>query len=87
MSEDAEIREAILRLTAERGPDKSICPSEAARALAGEARWQVLLPQVRRVAAALALEERIVITKKGKPVEPQNFKGVIRLKIAADGDA
>ncbi|MFC7689310.1 DUF3253 domain-containing protein [Paeniroseomonas aquatica] len=32
---EASIAAEILRLTAERGPDKSICPSEVARALAG----------------------------------------------------
>jgi hypothetical protein len=87
MTDDQAMREAILRLTSERGADKSICPSEAARAIAADARWQALLPSARRAAVALALSGRIVITKKGKPVDPNAFKGVYRLKIAADGDA
>ena len=34
---------------------------------------------VRRVAQNLAREGRIAIYRKGKPVDPDNFKGVIRL--------
>ena len=32
---EAAIEETMLRLVAERGPGKTICPSEVARALAG----------------------------------------------------
>jgi Protein of unknown function (DUF3253) len=71
----------ILRMTAERGPDKTICPSEPARIIAGSAgdAWGALMPHVRRVAVQLASEGKIVITRKGKPVDPHDFKGVYRL--------
>jgi hypothetical protein len=36
---------------------------------------------VRKVAVRLALEGRIVITRKGKPVDPADFKGVYRLSL------
>jgi hypothetical protein len=75
------IRDAILAQTAARGPAKSICPSEVARALAPEA-WQPLMARVRREAVALAREGRIDILRKGKPVDPAaEIRGVIRLRI------
>lgn len=75
--------EAILALTAARGPEKSICPSEAARLYAGEQRWRSVLGEVRKAAVRLALAGHIVITRKGKPVDPIAFRGVYRLRVAA----
>jgi hypothetical protein len=37
------------------------------------------MPAVRRVAVRLALDGRLVIYRKGKPVDPNDFKGVYRL--------
>ena len=34
---------------------------------------------IRRVAVALAEAGRVVIYRKGKPVDPRSFKGVYRL--------
>jgi hypothetical protein len=82
MSEPA-IREAILAQTAARGAEKSICPSEVARALEPED-WQKLMPRIRREAAVLAREGRIDILRKGKPVDPEaEIRGVIRLRSRA----
>ena len=77
----AAIEATLLALVAERGPAKSICPSEVARALRPD--WQSLLTEVRRVAARLAAAGRIDILRKGQRVEPQGVKGVIRLRLAA----
>lgn len=76
-----EAEAAILALTAARGPEKSICPTEAARALAPEA-WRRRLPDVRAAAVRLAKAGRIQITRHGKAVDPDDFKGVYRLKAA-----
>jgi len=76
----AEIEAAILKLTAQRGSDRSICPSEVARALRPD--WHPLLTEVRRVACGLAAAGRIDILRKGKVVAPGGVKGVIRLRIA-----
>lgn len=73
------IADAILRLTAERGTDKSICPSEVARAIGGEA-WRPLMGKVRDAAAALSREGRVEILRKGKPIAPEAMHGVIRLR-------
>lgn len=76
--------QAILDLIAERGPGKTICPSEAARRLAGDD-WRKELKRVRRIALNLAAEGRITVLKKGKAVpDPLTVKGVIRLGPAQD---
>ncbi len=36
---------------------------------------------IRRVAVRLMKEGRIVITRKGRPVDPDDFRGVYRLKL------
>ncbi len=71
----------ILRLVAQRGPDKSICPSEAARAL--NPAWQGQMTLVRRAAVRLALAGRIHILRKGQPVDPTTVRGVIRLRLCS----
>lgn len=75
------IERAILTLLAARGPDKTICPSEAARAVAGDHQdnWGPLMQPVRRIAVSLAKEGRIVITRKGRIVDPDDFRGIYRL--------
>lgn len=85
MDNEEALEAAILTLTAARGPGKSICPSEAAKAVDGHG-WNRLMPQVRATAVRLAQAGRIIITRKGKPVDPAAFKGVYRLK-AGDGAA
>ena len=74
------IEAALLRLVDARGPGKSICPSEVARDLAPD--WRGLMGAVRRVAVRLALAGRIVILRKGKPVDPADLRGVVRLRAA-----
>jgi len=76
----------ILRLTGARGVEKSICPSEVARALVSDdaAAWQRFMGPVRRVAVGLAKDGRIDILRKGRPIavpdDPAALKGVIRLR-------
>jgi len=47
------ITAALLHLAAERGPEKSLCPTDVARAVSAE-NWRPLLGAVRKVAADLA---------------------------------
>lgn len=72
------VREAILSLVHARGAGKTICPSEAARAVSEE-KWRTVLKEVRGEAVRLARAGKIVIYRKGKPVDPDDFKGVYRL--------
>ncbi len=76
---DAVIAEAILRLTEALGPAKSISPNEVAQAIGAE--WRPLLGAVRRVGAQLARDGRIDVLRKGKPIDPAEMIGVIRLRI------
>ncbi|MBD0271707.1 MAG: DUF3253 domain-containing protein [Acetobacteraceae bacterium] len=84
---EAAIRDEILRQTAARGPGRSICPSEVARALAGggeDGPWRSLMGPVRRAAFELARAGRVEVLRKGKPVPPEAARGVIRLRAADD---
>ncbi|MCU0889646.1 MAG: DUF3253 domain-containing protein [Rubritepida sp.] len=73
------LRAEILRLTALRGPEKSICPSEVARALAPED-WRRHMTAVRAAAAELSAAGAVQILRKGKPIAPEAMHGVIRLR-------
>lgn len=75
----ADIEAIILRLLDERGRGRSISPTDAARALGDGSEWHLQMPGVRRAAIKLALAGRLTITRKGKPVDPNDFKGVYRL--------
>ncbi|MEL7489367.1 MAG: DUF3253 domain-containing protein [Pseudomonadota bacterium] len=75
-------REAILTLCEARGPGKSICPSEAARALSPEG-WRDHMEAVRVAAQSLAAEGRILCTQKGAVVDITRARGPIRLSWAA----
>ncbi len=80
MSESrAEIEHAIFRLLAEAGSDRTVNPTDVAREIAPDAHWHLQMPAIRRVAVELASSGRIVIYRKGKPVDPREFKGVYRL--------
>ncbi len=81
IADPKQLEEAILGLIAARGPEKTICPSEAARAVGGDHPdgWGPLMPPIRRVAVRLAREGRIIITRKGRIVDPDDFRGVYRL--------
>jgi hypothetical protein len=84
MTEQAEILEAaILKLAAERGAGRTIDPTEAARAVGGDHPdgWGPLMQPLRRVAVRLMKDRRIVITRKGRPVDPDDFRGVYRLSL------
>jgi Protein of unknown function (DUF3253) len=73
------VEEAILRLLDAVGSGRTISPTDVARALHAGPEWNLKMPQVRRAAIALALAGRIVIYRKGRPVDPNDFKGVYRL--------
>ena len=74
-----DFRDSILALLIERGPLKTICPSEV---LPPELKQdKVMMEHVRRSARLLAAEDKIQITQSGKVVDPTTFKGPIRLKL------
>lgn len=78
-----KIQEKILELTRKVGPEKTICPSEVARALEPE-EWRELMEKVRETACKMHEAGMIQITQKGNVVESFNFKGPIRLRISKE---
>ncbi|WP_420409240.1 DUF3253 domain-containing protein [Hoeflea sp.] len=78
------LRRAIVETLLNRDPGKSICPSEAARNLAGpdEKQWRLLMKPIRQVAVDMAKAGEIRILRKGKDVaDPDDFRGVYRLAL------
>ena len=77
----AALTTTIMSLVRERGNEKTICPSEAARKLAGSDPdiWGAMMPHVRKAAISLAREGRVVIYRKGKAIAPDDLKGVYRI--------
>jgi hypothetical protein len=74
-----EIQQTIVHLLNGAGPGRTVSPTDVARVLKPGPEWHVLMPAVRRAAVGLALAGQLVITRKGKPVDPSDFKGVYRL--------
>jgi hypothetical protein len=59
--------------------EKTLSAQEIARVVVSDDTWPSLLMPIRRAAVDLALTGRLVIYRKGKPVDPTDFKGVYRL--------
>ena len=78
---DEAILETILQLCAAAAPDGYVRPEEVAMLLYPED-WQSLLKRVRLTARQLAQAGHIEILRKGEPVDPNDFKGVYRLRIS-----
>lgn len=62
-----------------RSSDKTLSAPEIAQQIVHDGDWHDLLVPIRREAIALALAGRLVIYRKGKPVDPNDFRGVYRL--------
>ena len=72
-----------LDLCIKRGPGKTICPSEVARAVTENGgNWRAHMRNVRRIGAELMRAGRIEITQRGVRVDPLTTEGPIRFRIA-----
>ncbi len=81
---DQQLEDGILQLLHERGAGKTICPSEAARAVAGNAEreaWEPLMELARAAARRLVARGQLVITQGGHVVDASTAKGAIRLRL------
>ena len=78
----AEAERAILGLLAQRDAGKTICPSDAARAMGGDAGFRPLMPVVRDAARKLVADGRIEVTQRGEGVDLDRARGAIRLRSA-----
>jgi hypothetical protein len=79
------IQDTILSLLAAVPAGKSIDPMSVAKAIE-PVRWQRVLGHVRTNAIELARAGTIVILRHNKPVNPEQFRGVYRLRIRQEGD-
>jgi len=75
-----DLRAAILSLARERGPDKTICPSDAARAVGGQ-QWRDLMDDARTEARALARRGEVEISQRGEVLDPDaQWRGPVRIR-------
>lgn len=78
------LEQMIIDLCIAQGPGKTICPTDAAKAFAIERgednlAWRRWLQQVRSTAVGMSRKGELVIYRKGKPADPETFRGVYRL--------
>jgi hypothetical protein len=75
-----KLRTAILQLARDRGPTKTICPSDAARAVGGD-QWRELMEPARDIARDLARAGEVEILQHGEVLDPDaNWRGPIRIR-------
>jgi hypothetical protein len=79
----AVLREAMMELAAERGPDRAVDPMEVAVRVAGkdEKVWRRLMKPIRDEARRLAGDRRIVVLRKGRPADPATLRGLWRFRL------
>ncbi|MEL7239992.1 MAG: DUF2256 and DUF3253 domain-containing protein [Planctomycetota bacterium] len=82
-----DLEEAILQLLRQRDPQaagsKTICPSEAAKAVSSDD-WRSLIEPARQAARRLVASGQLEITQGGRVVDPSTAKGPIRLRRRRD---
>jgi hypothetical protein len=76
----ARVDATVLALSTHRSPDKTICPSDAARTIGGDD-WRGLMPLVRERLRALAQQGLIDVLQRGEPVNANDvWRGPIRAR-------
>ena len=78
LSDRGDAQQAILETLSERGEDKSICPSEAARKLVGpKGDWRASMERVHEATDALLEAGLVRLSRKGKEVDQR--RGAYRI--------
>jgi hypothetical protein len=77
LTDTVKLEDAILDVLAKAGA-KTLSAPEIAHAIANDD-WHPLLTPIRSSAVELAKAGRLVIYRKGKPVDPNDFRGVYRV--------
>ncbi len=80
---DRALERSILDLLEERARGKTICPSDAARAVGSseDDAWRELMEPARRAARRLVAAGEVEITQGGRVVDPSTAKGAIRIRL------
>ena len=74
------LRAAVLALAMHRAPDRTICPSDAARAVGG-ARWRSAMEDARGVVRELAQSGEVEVTQGGVVLNPDAvWRGPVRIR-------
>ncbi|WP_092501975.1 DUF3253 domain-containing protein [Agrococcus jejuensis] len=80
MDRDADLERTMLRLVDERAPDRTICPSDVARAVGDADSWRSLMDATRAVAARLADAGEVEVTQRGTVVDARTARGPVRIR-------
>ena len=83
MTDQENIAQVILQTAQIRGVLKSTCPSEIARELFPKD-WRNHMGEIRDAAIALHNSGKVLLTQKGRVIDPEDVKGPIRIKIKVD---
>ncbi len=78
------VEETLLALLSQVREDESISPNDVAKAVDPE-NWRRELPKVRAIAIGLARQGRVDILRKGKPTDPDDLRGIYRLRLSKAG--
>lgn len=76
---DRELERVTLALLDARAAGATICPSEAARAVGGDA-WRDLMEPARAAARRLVATGDVEITQGGRVVDPSTARGPLRVR-------
>lgn len=82
---EGRLAAAMRSLLRHREPTSTICPSDAARVVAGD-RFRTVMKDARRVAADLRSRDVVVTTQGGADVDPVEARGPIRIGRGAGWD-
>ncbi len=75
------IEDTLFDLLSQVRKDESISPNDVAKVLNRE-HWQRELPKIRAVVVGMARQGRLEMLRKGKPVAPEDVKGIYRLRLS-----
>jgi hypothetical protein len=73
------VRDHILKIAEQRGPKKTFCPSEVARAMR-DSNWRTLMPTVWDAIHTLYEAGHIQVEQSGEAVDPAKTSGPVRLR-------
>ena len=79
-SVDIALERSILVLLGSRGSPATICPDEAAKAV-DPVGWRELREPARRAARRLVAAGEVVVTQRGRLVDPSTSRGPIRVRL------